>query len=102
MRTFTVLAILATLFLAGCGGDTAVVDSGSYEGTVAEVVPAEEEIYVNLDSGEKIELYFNEETELTREGETVEFSELSEGTRVRVDVERVGNRLEPRAVEILQ
>jgi hypothetical protein len=102
MRIFVTLAVFAAVLLAGCGEGVSVVESGTYEGTVAEAVPEEEEIYVDLENGETIELYFNEETKLTRDDEAAEFSELSEGTRVRVEVERVGNRLEPRAVEILE
>lgn len=87
--------------LVGCGGGIDVVDEGTYTGTVTEAVPAEREIYVTLEGGKKIELYFKEDTELTRDGETVEFSALDAGTRVRVTVTRIGNRNEPKRVEIL-
>jgi len=102
MMKWMALSMLAAVPIAGCGEGIAVVESGSYEGAVAKVVPAEKEIYVNLDNGKKIELYFSEDTKLTQDGEAAEFSALSQGTRVRVEVKRVGKRLEPVTVEILK
>lgn len=93
--------LLLTAMLVGCGGGIDVVDEGTYTGTVTEAVPAEREIYVTLEDGTKLELYFNEETELVRDGESVEFSALEAGTRVRLTVTRVGNRNEPQRVEII-
>jgi len=101
-RTVGLLAVLLlTATLSGCGGGIDVVEEGTYTGTVTEVVPAEREIYVTLEDGAKLELYFNEETELVQDGESVEFSALQAGTRVRLTVTRVGNRNEPRRVEII-
>lgn len=43
-----------------------------------------------------------DETSLTRNGETVQFSELMEGQKVQVEVEKVGKRLNPVSVSILE
>ena len=94
--------VMVAFFVLGCGQGIAAVDSGTYEGSVTKVVPAEQEIYVDIGEGRTIELYFNDDTTLTRAGESVDFSALAEGARVRVEVERVGNRLEPLSVEILE
>lgn len=100
-RSIVPPVLLLTAMLVGCGGGIDVVDEGTYTGTVTEAVPAEREIYVTLEDGTTLELYFNEETELVRDGESVEFSALQAGTRVRVTVTRVGNRNEPQRVEII-
>ena len=90
--------------LYSCGGEaeTDVVESGTYEATIDKVVPEEEEIYVVTPDEKRLELYFTETTELTRGGEPVEFSELQQGQNVEVTVEKVGNRLDPVSVVILE
>ena len=88
-------------FLFSCESGTDVVESGTYQGTVDKVVPEKEEIYVKTDDNKRLELYFNDNTTLTRNGETVAFDQLREGGNVEVQVEKVGQRLEPRAVRIL-
>ena len=96
------LVLLATLLLAvGCGESIDVVDAGTYDATVDKVVPEEQEIYISLDDGRKLELYFTENTELLRGGQDVAFSELSQGADIRVTVEREGNRNVPTRVEIV-
>lgn len=79
----------------------AVVESGTYEGTIRAVKPADKEIYVDTD-GNVLELYFTEETTLTQNGETVEFSALETDQRVEVEIEKVGQRLDPISVKILE
>ena len=96
----TLALLLAVGALGGCGG-VDVVDSGSYEGVVDEAKPGEKEIYVMLDDGRKLELYFTDETVLEQAGEPVAFAKLEAGTRVRVTVTRDGNRNVPTRVEIL-
>ena len=91
---------IAMIFLASCGHNVDVVESGTYDGTVAEAKPEEKEIYVDLDNGKTIELYFTESTTLTKDGEEVEFSELAKGVDVQVEVEKKGKKLEPIAVKI--
>jgi hypothetical protein len=88
-------------FVAGCGQQIDVVDSGTYEGTITEVNAEEEEIYVALDNDPTIELYFKEDTVLKQGDSEVPFSALQKDQKVRVTVERVGNRLDPKTVEIL-
>lgn len=96
-KSLTVLAI--TLFIA-CGKTTDVVESGTYKGTVVEVEADKTEIYVKTDDGKTLELYFTDETKLTQNGETVEFSVLSVDQNVEVEVEKVGKRLDPLSVKI--
>lgn len=93
---------LLFLFVISCGESTEVVESGTYMGTVAEVEPEKTEIYVETEDGKTLELYFTEETELTMNGETVDFSMLETGQQVQVTVEKVGQRLDPIAVEITE
>lgn len=89
------------LIAGACGGGTDVVESGTYQGVVKEVEPEKTEIYVETADNKTLELYFTGETTLTRNGETVDFSTLSEGQSVEVQVEKVGQRLDPVSVKIL-
>lgn len=93
---------VAMLFMYSCNNETEAVESGTYQGTVDKVVPEETEIYVILDEGQRIELYFTETTTLSRNGEAVAFAELEKGQPVEVTVEKVGQRLDPVSVVILQ
>lgn len=89
------------LFFA-CGEGTDVVESGTYQGTVKEVEADKTEIYVTTDDNKTLELYFTDSTSLTRDGVEVEFSELAEGQKVEVEVEKVGQRLDPISVIIME
>ena len=89
------------LFIA-CGESTDVVESGTYQGTVKEVEAAKTEIYVSTDDDQTLELYFTETTSLTRNGSDVDFSELKEGQKVEVEVEKNGKRLDPISVKIME
>ena len=89
-------------FLYSCEEGTDVVESGTYQGTIDEVEPEKSEIYVKTDDNKRLELYFTETTTLTRNGETVAFDQLKEGGKVEVEVEKVGQRLDPIAVRILE
>lgn len=89
-------------FLYSCEESTDVVDSGTYRGTIDEVEPEKTEIYVRTPDEKLLELYFTETTTLTRNGETVPFDQLQEGQQVEVEVEKVGQRLDPIAVRILE
>lgn len=89
------------LFFA-CGESTDVVESGTYQGTISEVEAEKDEIYVTTDDDKTLELYFTENTSLTRGGSEVEFSELEEGQKVEVEVEKVGKRLDPISVKIME
>ncbi|GAB3533709.1 hypothetical protein GCM10027443_19610 [Pontibacter brevis] len=89
-------------FLYSCEESTDVVDSGTYQGTIEEVEADKSEIYVKTADDKLLELYFTETTTLTRNGETVAFDQLQEGQQVEVEVEKVGQRLDPIAVRILE
>lgn len=96
-------AVLVMLLLVACGGSsTDVVESGTYEGTIQEVNAAESEIYVKTADEKVLELYFIEETELVRDTTAVPFDSLATGQKVRVEVKKVGKRLDPMKVEILE
>lgn len=102
------VCMTGALAITGCekGGEGAeeehaVVESGTYEGTIKEVNAAEDEIYVTVD-GKELELYFIEETKLTQKGEPADFSALEKGQKVEVEVEKVGKRLDPLSVNILE
>ncbi len=90
------------LFMVSCGESTDVVESGTYQGTIEEVEPSKDEIYVKTGDNKTLELYFKDNTELTRDGNTVEFSELEKGQKVEVEVEKVGKRLDPISVKIME
>ena len=88
--------------LTSCGGKTDAVESGTYQGTVAEVEADKTEIYVKTADGKTLELYFTETTALTKNGETVAFDQLAEGQQVEVEVKADGKRLDPISVKILE
>lgn len=97
------LILFITLFFAACAGSgTDVVESGTYQGTVAEVEAEKTEIYVKTDEGKTLELYFTKETQLLKSGESAPFSALAEGQKVEVKVEKVGKRLDPLSVKIIE
>ena len=103
LKTFRSTAFMC-LFMAmiACGESTDVVESGTYQGTVKEVEPSKTEIYVETQDDKTLELYFTDQTQLTRNGQTVEFSELQKGQQVEVEVEKTGQRLDPISVKILE
>jgi hypothetical protein len=101
-RFALIFLLLFTPFLYSCQEGTDVVESGIYQGTIKEVEPDKTEIYVNTEDGKTLELYFTDATTLTRKGQTVPFEQLKEGGRVEVQVEKVGQRLDPVAVRILE
>jgi cold shock protein len=95
------LVAIAPLFYS-CGDKTDIVESGTYQGTLKEVEADKSEIYVKTDDDKVLELYFTETTMLTRNGDAVPFDQLKEGGKVEVQVEKVGNRLDPISVKILE
>ncbi len=101
LKLVAAFAVLALVFTS-CGEKTDVVESGTYQGTIKEVEPEKTEIYVETADGKTLELYFTDTTTLTRDGNTVEFSELEEGQNVEVQVEKTGKRLDPISVIILE
>ena len=104
VRTIALVSVLSlgAVALVGCekgGEEHAVVESGTYTGTITEVNPDEKEIYVDSE-GKELELYFIEETTLTKAGEPAEFSALEKGQTVEVKIKKVGKRLDPLSVDI--
>lgn len=100
----TLISLSAILFsvalLSSCGHKVDVVESGTYEGTVLEVKPGEQEIYVKTKDDKTLELYFTDSTKLTQEGSPADFSALEKDAKVEVKVEKMGKKLNPLAVEI--
>lgn len=96
-------AFLVAGLLIGCGGeDTTVVDSGTYEGTITEMNPEETEIYVDVPDTGTLELYFTDTTRVMSDDTTeASYEDLETGQEVSVEVERVGQRLDPVTVRIL-
>lgn len=102
MKLYRILVTAFLIFiLTSCGEKTDVVESGVYQGTVHEVEADKSEIYVKTGDGKLLELYFTETTALTKDGQTVPFSELAEGKKVEVEVKKEGKRLDPISVKIL-
>ncbi len=99
---FKGLIFSTILLFFACGESTDVVESGTYQGTIKEVEPAKTEIYVNTDDDKTLELYFTDSTTLTRNGSNADFSELKEGQKVEVEVEKNGKRLDPISVKIME
>jgi uncharacterized cupredoxin-like copper-binding protein len=96
-----IAAVFSLTFIA-CGGNTDVVDSGTYSGKIKKVEAEKTEIYVTLDDGKTLELYFTDETTLTQKGQDVAFSTLEKDQKVEVTVEKVGKRLDPISVKIME
>ena len=86
-----------------CGGgeSTDVVESGTYKGKIAEVKSGEKEIYVKH-KDQKLELYFTDSTKLMKGGKSVDFSMLKKDQKVSVKVEKMGKKLNPLKVTILE
>ena len=100
-RAFVMVFLSAMLLgVASCGGGTDVVESGTYQGTIAEINAEEKEIYVETTDSKTLELYFTDSTRLTRNGEQVAFSVLKTDQQVEVKVEKMGKKLNPLEVKI--
>ena len=103
MKIIKLLTIASAVFLmSSCEQGTDVVESGTYKGKVDKVEADEREIYVKTDDGKRLELYFTDSTKLTKSGSPVEFSELTKDKNVEVEVKKVGKRLDPVSVTILE
>lgn len=99
-KLFSILVVAMMFFVTSCGESTVAVESGTYEGEITEVEADKDEIYVKTTEGQTLELYFIDKTVLTKNGENAEFSALEEGQTVEVEVEKVGQRLDPLSVNI--
>jgi len=104
MKRFAFISFITTVLItiAACGHKTDVVDSGTYKGTIKEVEAEKTEIYVETEDGKTLELYFTDETKLTRGSEKTDFETLEDGQKVEVTVEKVGKRLDPLTVKVLE
>lgn len=100
-KSATVIAVFFLIFTS-CGEKTDIVESGTYLGIIDEVEPAKTEIYVRIEDDKILELYFNENTTLTKNGVPIDFSALEEGQNVEVEVKKTGKRLDPLSVKILE
>ncbi|MHA6279661.1 hypothetical protein ACXYMT_05720 [Salinimicrobium sp. CAU 1759] len=81
--------------------NTDLVDSGTYTGTATIVDSQQEEVYVQLNDTTIIELYFSNDTQIMRNGQTVDFDALKQGQKLEVQVERSGESLKPMRVSII-
>lgn len=95
-----VLGIFIFVFV-GCGKNTDVVESGTYEGMIQEIDPSKPAIYVVTTGHLTLGLDIRDQTELTRNGNNIDFSAFEEGQKVEVEVEKVGDRMETHSVRIL-
>lgn len=102
MKTIKLLTIASVFFFfTACESKTDVVESGSYTGKIDKVEADEREIYVIAD-GKRLELYFTDSTKLTKNGAEAQFSELAKDKTVEVEVKKVGKRLDPVSVNIVE
>ncbi|MFP4354389.1 MAG: hypothetical protein ACLFUJ_04635 [Phycisphaerae bacterium] len=110
MRTtliLTAIALSGILAVGGCNSEESEnTPSGTYEGKITKVVPAENEIYVETADDRELELYFVDSTKLTRGAEEIDWknqdfgSLLKEGMEVKVRVENIDGKLKPVAVSL--
>lgn len=100
LPTFVLALLGVSMLLAGCQSQE--VPSGTYDGVIVEVNPAEQEIYVDSD-GKELELYFTPGTKVVgADGMPATFADLSKDALVRVTVENTDGHLKPVKVEILK
>ena len=111
MKNLLVLAVSVALVSVSFAEDddsskeirnVSVVESGTYQVTAKRVDPEEKEIYVTMEDGRILELYFSDATKLTQGGKEVAFDALKNGQKLEVQVENDGAKLKPLAVVILE
>ena len=104
MKKLILMSLFGFVFLLNSCGEnqkTDIVDSGTYQGVAEKVEPGEKEIYVRTSDDKLLELYFTDETTLTKDGSSTSFDRLKEDGKVEVTVEKKGNKLVPISVKIL-
>ena len=100
---FIALILISLTILQFCGKekDTVLVSSGTYNGIVTDAVEPAREFYLKLNDDSLVRLNFIGETTLKKNEETVPFSELKEGTKVEVELEKMEDKMAPISVKIL-
>ena len=97
--------LLAISLVVFCGWHAAAVLAAPQEnivdGRIVELVPSKKEIYV-LANGVKNEYYFLPDTKVLQNGAERDFSALMNGARVKVIATKIGKRLDPKEVTILE
>jgi cold shock protein len=97
--TMLLLSLCLTLAVVGCKKNEPVKD-GAHTGTISKVNADEKEIYVTTEEDVTLELYFTDETTLTKDGQPAEFDVLEEKQTVTVVVENKDGKVVPVAVMI--
>jgi hypothetical protein len=101
-RLFLSLGLIAALLPAPAhSADTITPQISEIEGEIVKVVPEEREIYV-LSAEKKHEYYFNEKTTVVKGETTAAFEDLKTGMKVKVTANKIGKRLDPTTVKILE
>ena len=97
------LILISITILQVCGKekDTVLVSSGTYTGKVTDAVEPALEFYLKLNDDSLVRLNFIGETTLKINEETVPFSELKEGTKIEVELEKMEDKMAPISVKIL-
>lgn len=94
MKTFASIVLFA--FAAPVFAATSVI-----EGNIAKIVEKKREIYVkSKDDGKKYEYYFNDQTQITKDGKPAQFSDMKVDQHVKVTAAKKGKRLDPQQVEL--
>ena len=104
MKKLILMSLFGFVFLLNSCDEnqkTDIVDSGTYQGIAEKVEPGEREIYVRTSDDKLLELYFTDETTLTKDGSSTTFDSLKEDGKVEVTVEKKGNKLVPISVKVL-
>lgn len=110
---FGIITLSISTFLYSCSenkkngesaeiANTDIVPSGIYTGIAKEVDPDELEIYVQTADGKILELYLTDETKITKKGTPANFSDLKQKGQVEVTVEKIGKKLDPKVINILE
>lgn len=98
--TWIIPLLLVLILASGCGKNTDMVDSGTYQGVVDNVKGDPTQIFVTTEDNKTLRLYFTDETQVTQGGALVPPNQLQKGQEVRVSVEKVGQRLHVTKAEI--
>lgn len=98
---FTTLAFVPTIIFPLSAAAVTPTANSEIEGEIVKVVPAEREIYVES-GGKKHEYYFNPATKVFRGDKEAAYEDLKKGMKVKVSANKIGKRLDPLEVRILE